>query len=232
MEAAAALPTIPLLSLSRTLKASPESDPRCSYARYYCNLRRCLARYPHPLRQPLRSGCSSPVVRSFGNFDHQRPAEWLLLSSAGRALRGSPPVASPWRLPLASISSASAHPAGTGGGGDSLGAGSGGGDGDGGSSGGGTEERSLAGGTEDVAKLGADVIILDVGGMSCGGCVASVKRILESLPQVSSASVNLTTETAVVWATPEAKATPNWQQELGQKLANHLTTCGFKSSLR
>ncbi|KAK1288370.1 hypothetical protein QJS10_CPB19g01412 [Acorus calamus] len=51
-------------------------------------------------------------------------------------------------------------------------------------------------------------------------------------PQVSSASVNLATETAVVWAVPEVKATENWKQSLGEKLANHLTGCGFKSSLR
>ncbi|XP_020242330.1 copper-transporting ATPase PAA1, chloroplastic isoform X1 [Asparagus officinalis] len=68
--------------------------------------------------------------------------------------------------------------------------------------------------------------------MSCGGCAASVKRILESQPQVSTASVNLATETAVVWAVPEAKATENWKRYLGEKLANHLTTCGFKSNLR
>ncbi|ONK60702.1 uncharacterized protein A4U43_C08F21670 [Asparagus officinalis] len=51
-------------------------------------------------------------------------------------------------------------------------------------------------------------------------------------PQVSTASVNLATETAVVWAVPEAKATENWKRYLGEKLANHLTTCGFKSNLR
>lgn len=51
-------------------------------------------------------------------------------------------------------------------------------------------------------------------------------------PQVSSASVNLTTETAIVWPVSEAKAVPNWQKELGEALARHLTTCGFKSNLR
>ncbi|XP_078444885.1 P-type ATP-ase 1 isoform X2 [Wolffia australiana] len=68
--------------------------------------------------------------------------------------------------------------------------------------------------------------------MSCGGCAASVKRILESLPDVSSANVNLATETAVVWVTSEAKVIPDWQQELGKKIATHLTTCGFQSNLR
>ena len=111
-------------------------------------------------------------------------------------------------------------------------------------------------------------------GMTCGGCAASVKRILESQvsfcffelntekkalfygfclllscgfdrcliivvicvwgqqPQVSSASVNLTTETAIVWPIAEAKSVPNWQKELGEELAKHLTNCGFKSNLR
>ena len=49
---------------------------------------------------------------------------------------------------------------------------------------------------------------------------------------MSSASVNLTTETAVVWPVAEAKEVPNWQQELGEALAKHLTNCGFKSNLR
>ena len=31
----------------------------------------------------------------------------------------------------------------------------------------------------------------EVGGMSCGGCVANVKRVLEALPGVQSASVTL-----------------------------------------
>jgi copper chaperone CopZ len=35
-------------------------------------------------------------------------------------------------------------------------------------------------------------------GMKCGGCVGHVKKILESQPGVTSASVNLTTETALV----------------------------------
>lgn len=51
-------------------------------------------------------------------------------------------------------------------------------------------------------------------------------------PQVSSASVNLTTETAIVWPVSKAKVIPNWQRQLGEALAKHLTSCGFKSSLR
>lgn len=51
-------------------------------------------------------------------------------------------------------------------------------------------------------------------------------------PQVSSASVNLTTETAIVWPVSEAKAAANWQKQLGKTLAEHLTSCGFNSCLR
>jgi hypothetical protein len=51
-------------------------------------------------------------------------------------------------------------------------------------------------------------------------------------PQVSSASVNLATETAIVWPVSEAKVVPNWQKELGEALAKHLTSCGFMSNLR
>lgn len=85
---------------------------------------------------------------------------------------------------------------------------------------------------EEVSAIPTDVIVLDVGGMTCGGCAASVKRILESQPQVSSASVNLTTETAIVWPVAEAKVVPDWQKQLGEALAKHLTSCGFNSNLR
>ncbi|KAM1121080.1 hypothetical protein TB2_002692 [Malus domestica] len=107
-----------------------------------------------------------------------------------------------------------------------------GGDGEGGSGGGDAKSKVAAAGGDEVSALSTDVIVLDVGGMTCGGCAASVKRILENQPQVSSATVNLTTETAIVWPVSEAKATPNWQKQLGETLANQLTSCGFKSNLR
>ena len=40
--------------------------------------------------------------------------------------------------------------------------------------------------------------MLDVGGMKCGGCSASVKRILEGQPLVQAAAVNLLMESAVI----------------------------------
>ncbi|CAJ2648981.1 copper-transporting ATPase PAA1, chloroplastic-like isoform X1 [Trifolium pratense] len=80
-----------------------------------------------------------------------------------------------------------------------------------------------------------DAIVLNVRGMMCEGCASSVKKILETQPQVLSATVNLTSETALVSLSPllsEDKTSPNWQKELGETLAHHLTTCGFTSALR
>ncbi|XP_058086105.1 copper-transporting ATPase PAA1, chloroplastic [Magnolia sinica] len=208
----------PLFTISKTLNRSPNI------------LHRNLSKTP--LSQTLRSRISSPNPRirciSHGGF--QKSKEWLSISFAGFLLQNLPPEP-PISRRLACISS-SARAFSSGGGGDGIGGGNGGGSGGGGSNGGEAEAKTLVVESDDVSALSPDVIILDVTGMTCGGCAASVKRILESLPQVSSASVNLATETAVVWAIPEVKATQNWQQQLGEKLAKHLTSCGFKSNLR
>ncbi|KAK7412158.1 hypothetical protein VNO78_03607 [Psophocarpus tetragonolobus] len=80
------------------------------------------------------------------------------------------------------------------------------------------------------SSVGQDAVItLHVGGMMCDGCANSVKKILESRPQVLSADVNLTSETAIVSPVPVA---PTALKQLGEELARHLTTCGFASSLR
>lgn len=135
------------------------------------------------------------------------------------------------RSGCASLSASSfASGGGAFGGGD--GAGGSGGGGDGAAEGGEAKPDAVAGEVDDVSALSSDVIVLDVGGMTCGGCAASVKRILESQPQVSTASVNLTTETAIVWPVTEAKVVPHWKKQLGEALAKHLTTCGFASNLR
>lgn len=128
-----------------------------------------------------------------------------------------------------STSAASFASGGGGVGGGSGGGGDGGGDG---SEGGNSKVGGVYGAANDVSALSPDVIVLDVRGMTCGGCAASVKRILESQPQVASASVNLATETAIVWPASEAKVVPNWQKEVGQILAKQLTTCGFESNFR
>ncbi|XP_042983446.1 copper-transporting ATPase PAA1, chloroplastic isoform X3 [Carya illinoinensis] len=154
-----------------------------------------------------------------------------LVSSSPRSLHAAAVIPPIRGLPKCFSSSAASFASG-GGTGGGFGGGSGGGGGENGSGGGDAKGNLVAGGAEAVTALSPDVIILDVGGMTCGGCAASVKRILENQPQVSSASVNLTTETAVVWPVLEATSSQNWQQHLGEALANHLTNCGFKSNLR
>uniref|UniRef100_A0A0D3GTR1 HMA domain-containing protein n=1 Tax=Oryza barthii TaxID=65489 RepID=A0A0D3GTR1_9ORYZ len=69
-------------------------------------------------------------------------------------------------------------------------------------------------------------------GMMCDGCAASVKRILESQPEVTSATVDFKEAKAVVLTTAEVKAAEDWQKQCGEKLANHLGTCGFESRLQ
>lgn len=43
-----------------------------------------------------------------------------------------------------------------------------------------------------------ETVNLRIGGMTCGGCVASVSRVLRAVPGVSSAEVTLTPGTATV----------------------------------
>ncbi|XP_076957126.1 uncharacterized protein LOC143632507 [Bidens hawaiensis] len=146
------------------------------------------------------------------------------LRSQPAPLHIRPAVKAEFRRPLVGFRLACVGGGGGGGGGVNDGSGGGGG-GDGGE----VDVDTKVIGGDDVSS---DVIILDVKGMSCGGCSGKVKRILESQPLVSAANVNLKTETAIVWLVPAAKLTPNWQKELGEKLAKHLTTCGFNSNIR
>ncbi|KAI3978530.1 hypothetical protein MKX01_015705 [Papaver californicum] len=91
---------------------------------------------------------------------------------------------------------------------------------------------SAGGETKGIPSLSSESLTLDVKGMMCDGCAGSVKKILESQPQVSSATVNLAMETATVLPVDEAKAAQDWQQQLGETLAKHLTNCGFDSTLK
>lgn len=133
--------------------------------------------------------------------------------------------------PVRCVSSSVASFASGGGNGGEGGGDGGGGRGDG-SEGGDSNVGEVLGVNEDVSALSAEVVVLDVGGMSCGGCAAKVKKILESQPQVSSANVILATETAIVWPVADAKVLPNWRQEVGEMLAKHLTSCGFQSKVQ
>ncbi|XP_062195434.1 copper-transporting ATPase PAA1, chloroplastic [Phragmites australis] len=209
-------PATPLLALSKAV--SSRSRPFL--------LRRggCLPpAAPLRHRSPSAASASASAPRCLAV-----PGDLLLLSLARLALRGPGPRR--WFASVSAASSlASAGPPRGGGG-------TGNGDGEGGGGGGDGWKRPRASqGTrvaEEAAGQQADAIVLDVGGMSCGGCAASVKRILESEPQVRSATVNLATEMAVVWAVPEDRDVQDWKLQLGEKLANQLTTCGYKSNLR
>lgn len=79
-----------------------------------------------------------------------------------------------------------------------------------------------------------ETIILDVQNMKCGGCTASVKRILEGIPEVSTASVNLLTESAAVTVrgpgNDHAPGTPS--TSTGQDAATLLSKRGFPARLR
>ncbi|KAJ0247329.1 hypothetical protein HA466_0167570 [Hirschfeldia incana] len=171
---------------------------------------------------PLSLACSSPTVGRLGGSHASRPT----LRSFGAA--GLP--VKRHRLQCLSSSSPSFNSGGSGFGGYSGGRGGGGGGG--GSDSGDPKSKLGAGVGDGVSVPSSDIIVLNVGGMTCGGCSASVKKILESQPQVASASVNLTTETAIVWPVPEARSVPDWQKTLGETLANHLTNCGFQSTPR
>jgi len=83
----------------------------------------------------------------------------------------------------------------------------------------GCDEQMKGGETVELQE----VVLLDVTGMSCGGCSAAVKRILENQPRVAFANVNLSAETALVRCevTVPAAADASTRQTL---LATQLTT--------
>jgi P-type Cu2+ transporter len=76
----------------------------------------------------------------------------------------------------------------------------------------------------DLRRAGFAKVILDVGGMKCGGCMRTVERHLSQYPGVKTAAVNLATDVAVVEfvdGTVDADA-----------LAQHLTSVGFPTQVR
>ncbi|XP_039068674.1 LOW QUALITY PROTEIN: copper-transporting ATPase PAA1, chloroplastic-like [Hibiscus syriacus] len=196
------------------------------------SISRALNRHLCRNKSPLIAGCIHSSL-----FAHARGVSPLASRYYSSPLRSSGAAFVSKRLLRLECISGSADYFGTsGGGGGVFGGGDGngsGGGGIGGGNGGGDSKAKLgAGAADELSALSPDIIILDVGGMTCGGCAASVKRILENQPQVSSASVNLATETAIVWPVSEAKVVPNWQKEVGEALARQLTNCGFSSNLR
>ncbi|KAG0607893.1 hypothetical protein M758_8G062900 [Ceratodon purpureus] len=195
-----------------------------------------------PLRKPRRSGFA--VVNKLGpvpgsNWLNGQGSSLWQLQLGLIAANSARPCHCQSKLGPASISKAllstSAGGGGRGFGGWGRGGGTGGGGGDGFGVPSAGESTNGTFGTEVSAPLTEDVIILDVGGMSCGGCASSVKRILESQPQVTGATVNLATETALVRVKSESVESNGWEKikrQLAEALAKHLTTCGFKSTVR
>jgi copper chaperone CopZ len=72
----------------------------------------------------------------------------------------------------------------------------------------------------------ASPIVLTVKGMKCGGCSAAVKRMLLQQPGISSAAVNLLTETAVIQVVADSPA------EVAEQAASVLGSKGFPAELR
>ncbi|KAI8473681.1 MAG: heavy metal translocatin [Monoraphidium minutum] len=70
-----------------------------------------------------------------------------------------------------------------------------------------------------------ETVVLEVGGMKCGGCSAAVKRMLLAQPGVAAAAVNLLTETAAVQITGDP-------QLLVPAAADFLTSKGFPAKVR
>jgi copper chaperone CopZ len=87
------------------------------------------------------------------------------------------------------------------------------------------EERQSSSQTASTASSAAASVLLDVGGMKCGGCSAAVKTILLKQSDVVGAAVNLLTETAVVQVSADPEAT-------ALKAAEVLTARGFPSKPR
>lgn len=82
-----------------------------------------------------------------------------------------------------------------------------------------------------------DIVILDVTGMRCAGCVSRVKQILLDEECVVGASVNLATETAVVRVVMPGEVDievggQGKLEELGEELAHVLTEKGYKATFR
>jgi len=148
---------------------------------------------------------------------------------------------------LPGVDAAAVDLTGGGGKGGPGGPGGGGGGGGGGDSGAHNPSSTppppaAAAGAADDDAAPTDVLVLDVGGMHCGGCAATVRRLLEAEGQaagVRGASVNAATEAALVRVAlprPVVSAGPAsvaaHLASVGSYLASVLGSRGFPSALR
>ncbi|MEY3318117.1 MAG: hypothetical protein RL540_489 [Actinomycetota bacterium] len=76
--------------------------------------------------------------------------------------------------------------------------------------------------SQNLEKLELEQIDLDVGGMTCSSCVATVERSLNKVPGAK-ATVNLATESAHILV-PKGTAT--------KKLIDAVNSAGYKAKLR
>ncbi|KAK1264255.1 hypothetical protein QJS04_geneDACA013479 [Acorus gramineus] len=74
-------------------------------------------------------------------------------------------------------------------------------------------------------------ILLEVGGMMCGGCAVRVKTVLSSDDRVETAAVNMVTDTAAV-RLRRSDGGGDEAAVVGEDLARRLTECGFPSKRR
>jgi copper chaperone len=63
-----------------------------------------------------------------------------------------------------------------------------------------------------IKESGMETVTLKVKGMSCGGCVASVTRVLRAIPGVDEVAVALESGTATVTFDPQHTGRPAFQR--------------------
>jgi len=73
--------------------------------------------------------------------------------------------------------------------------------------------------------------MLDVSGMKCGGCSASVKRILMSNPAVEQAAVNLLTESAVIKLRTNEGSAAEAAERLTARVNTYFALCNYKTAI-
>ena len=169
-----------------------------------------IARQPFASRPATTTGCASPPVRlgcpSFGPFANTFTTDKRDASCAVCSARLHQSGNFPKRpgQPACLRGSFSCRLASHGGSG-STSSGNDGGSNDGDDPGKSTTDGDAAWGDAlsgasglKIAASLEDIILLDVTGMRCAGCVSRVREILEAQDPVQAASVNLATETAVV----------------------------------
>ncbi|KAA3477303.1 copper-transporting ATPase PAA2, chloroplastic [Gossypium australe] len=80
-------------------------------------------------------------------------------------------------------------------------------------------------------KLKDPLVLLDVNGMMCGGCVSRVKSVISSDERVESVVVNLLTETAAIKLKREVMERET-VESVAESIAQRVSECGFMAKRR